>query len=69
MRKAWMKGLRSFKFTADGCMTQDSFYAQRSANVRDATRRGVRDRYADALGVDCMEANKRILEQRKRLGQ
>lgn len=69
MRKPWMKGLRSFKFTADGCMLQDTFFEQRRANVRDATSRGVLDRYAEALGVDCMEANKRILAQRKTLGQ
>lgn len=64
-----MKGLKVYKFTADGTMLQETYFEQRRANVRDATRRGVLDRYAEALGVDCMEANKRILAQRKTLGQ
>jgi hypothetical protein len=71
-----MKDLKAFRFTADGCMTMDTYYEQRRANVRDAKcndanrhRYDAVYHYAEALGIEPWQARERIAEHNERLGR
>ena len=64
-----MRGLKAYKFTADGCMLLEKATEHRHANTRDALRRGQMNRYAEALGIDVVEARGLCAKHTRLLGQ
>ena len=75
MRKSWMRGLKDYKFTADGTMLSDTYYEQKRANSRDAgcvggsrTNTSPIRLYAATLGIDVVEAQGLCAKHKKLLG-
>ena len=68
MRKPWMRGLKAYKFTADGCMLLEKATEHRHANTHDALK-GAVGRYADAMGISYPDAMKLIKKHTAMLGQ
>lgn len=64
MRKPWMKDLQAFRFTRDGCMTQETREMHYEANRRQYTPKGVVE-YADAMGIEPSDAMRRVCNQER----